>query len=88
MSIGCSASSLVGIEVLEATEGVQWLGSGEEVSRRFAISQPTVSRYWKKALEAFKLSLQRQNGGWERLGDQTFLQMEREVHHLARSERW
>jgi hypothetical protein len=75
---------LVGIEVLEALDGVQWLGSGEEVSRRFAISQPTVSRYCKKALEAFELSLQRQDGEWELLGDQTFLRMEREVHHLAR----
>lgn len=71
-------------EVLDALDGLQWLGSGEEVSRRFAISQPTVSRYCAKALEVFDLMLERQHGEWELIGDQTFLRMEREVHQAAR----
>ncbi|MFZ0407501.1 MAG: LysR substrate-binding domain-containing protein [Cyanobium sp.] len=75
---------MVGLEVLEALDGIQWLGSGEETSKRFAISQPTISRHCKKALTTFGLSLQRQNGEWDIIGDQTFLRMERKIHQLAR----
>jgi len=75
---------LVELEVLEALDGIQWLGSGEEVSRKFRISQPTVSRYCSKVLQVFDLSMERLNGEWEIAGDQTFLRMEREVHQHAR----
>jgi hypothetical protein len=54
-------------------EGVQCRDQAKRYPERFTISQPTVSRYCKKALEAFELSRQRQDGEWELLGDQTFL---------------
>lgn len=75
---------MVELDVLAALDGIQWLRTGEEVARRFGISQPTVSRYVAKALEVFGLELKRVDGEWELSGDQTFLRMEREVHQVAR----
>lgn len=75
---------VVELEVLEALDGLQWLKTGEEVSRRFGISQPTASRYAAKALATFGLEMHRVHGEWEIVGDQTFLRLEREVHQLAR----
>lgn len=70
--------------MLDALDGLQWLGSGEAVSRRFAISQATVSRHCARALQTFGIALERQNGEWELIGDQTFLRLERAVHQRAR----
>lgn len=75
---------LVELEVLEALDGLLWLRTGEEVSARFGISQPTVSRYAAKALATFDLEMVRVNGEWELVGDQVYLHLEREVHQLAR----
>ena len=75
---------MVGLDILEALDGIQWLRTGEQVSRRFGISQPTVTRYCSKALKAFNLSMERRDGEWELLGDPTILRLERRVHQLAR----
>ncbi len=75
---------VVELEVLEAFDGIQWLRTGEDVSRRFGVSQPTVSRYLNKVLDVFELSMERVNGEWELVGDQTHLRLEREVHQLER----
>jgi len=76
---------LVGLDVLEALDGLQWLRTGEEVSRRFGISQPTVTRYSRKALSLFGLQLERQDGEWQLVGgDPTLLRLERGVHQMAR----
>jgi hypothetical protein len=75
---------LVGIQVLEALDGLQWLRTGEEVAKRFSISQPTVTRYCSKALQVFDLELERRDGEWELNGDQTILLMQRRVHQMAR----
>jgi len=48
------------------------------------VSQSGVSRNCSKALRVFELEMQKQNGEWEILGDQTFLRLERQVHQLAR----
>jgi len=75
---------LLELDVLQALDGLQWLGSGEEVAKRFGVSQPTVSRHCTKALRIFDLRLERRNGEWDILGDLTYLQLERKVHQLAR----
>ena len=75
---------MVELDVLEALDGIQWLGTGQEVSQRFGISQPTVSRACSKALKIFDLTMERDNGEWDLIGDQTFLRLEREVHQWAR----
>jgi hypothetical protein len=75
---------MVELDVLAALDGIQWLRTGEEVARRFGFSQPTMSRYVAKPLAVFELELQRIDGEWELVGDQAFLQMEREAHQVAR----
>jgi hypothetical protein len=75
---------LVELDVLAALDGLQWLGTGQEVSQRFGISQPTVSRSCSKALQVFGLSIERIDGEWELVGDQAFLRLERAVHQRAR----
>ena len=75
---------MVETEVLEALDGLQWLGSGEDVAQRFGVSQSTVSRHSRKALRVFDLQMERHDGEWELIGDQTFLRLERQVHQQAR----
>lgn len=75
---------MVGLDILEALDGLQWLRTGDEVSKRFAISQPTVTRYCRKALSIFDLKLERHDGEWQLVGDTTVLRLERRVHQLAR----
>lgn len=75
---------MVELDVLQALDGLQWLGSGEEVAKRLGISQSTVSRYSAKALRVFDLTLERVNGEWQLCGDASCLQLERYVHQLAR----
>ena len=75
---------MVELDILEALDGIQWLRTGEEVSRHFPISQPTVTRYCRKVLRVFGLDMERRDGEWDLLGDTTVLGMERRVHQLAR----
>ena len=75
---------MIGLDGLQALDGIQWLRTGEEVSRRFGISQSTVTRTCSKALQLFGLSMERREGEWELQGDQTILRLERRVHQLAR----
>ena len=75
---------MVELDVLEALDCLQWLRTGEEVAKRFAISQPTVSRNAAKALRVFGLEMERVHGEWQLIGDQTFLNLERQVHQMAR----
>jgi hypothetical protein len=75
---------LVELDVLLGLDGIQWLGCSEEVSKRYGISQQTISSHCLKALSAFDLTMERQDGEWELIGDTTLIQMEREVHQLGR----
>ncbi|MFM1813208.1 MAG: hypothetical protein RLZZ336_2146 [Cyanobacteriota bacterium] len=75
---------MVELDQLMALDGLQWLGSGDEVAKRYGISQATVSRSCRKVLKTFALQLERQNGELELIGDQTLLRLEREVHQQAR----
>ena len=75
---------MVELDQLMALDGLQWLGSGDEVAKRYGISQATVSRACRKVLKTFGLQLERQNGECELIGDQTLLRLERDVHQQAR----
>jgi|694.fasta_scaffold50250_7 hypothetical protein len=75
---------MVELDQLIALDGLQWLGSGEEVSKRYGLSQATVSRACRKVLKTFALQIERRNGELELIGDQTLLRLEREVHQQAR----
>ena len=75
---------LVGLDILAALDGMQWLRTGDAVAKRLGFSQPTVARYCDKALRTFDLTLERRDGEWELVGDTSILQLERHVHQLAR----
>ncbi len=71
-------------DALAALDALQWLRTGEEVSSRFAMSPPTVSRQSRKCLNLFGLELQRIQGEWTIAGDTSILQLERRLHQTAR----
>ena len=75
---------VVDLDALAALDALQWLRTGDEVSRRFGISSPTISRQSKKCLELFDVELQRVSGEWDIVGDSTILLLERRVHQTAR----
>lgn len=75
---------MVDLDALTALDALQWLRTGEEVSKRFAISAASVSRQSRKCLDLFGLDLQRVDGEWNTLGDSSILLLERRVHQTAR----
>jgi DNA-binding transcriptional LysR family regulator len=75
---------VVDLDALTALDALQWLRTGDEVSRRFAISAASVSRQSRKCLDLFGLDLQRVDGEWNTLGDSSILLLERRVHQTAR----
>lgn len=70
--------------VLEALDGLLWLRSAEQVALRFGSSEATISRYRNHCLKRCGLSIQRQQGEWELIGDTSLLLLERRVHQEAR----
>lgn len=75
---------MVDLDALAALDALQWLRTGEEASKRFAISAASVSRQSRKCLDLFDLELQRVDGEWHTLGDSSILLLERRVHQTAR----
>ena len=77
-------AELVDLDALTALDALQWLRTSEEVSKRFGLTQATVSRQSRKCLDLFGLDLQRIEGEWNTVGDATILALERCVHQVAR----
>ena len=75
---------MVNLDALTALDALQWLRTCEEVSKRFGLSQATVSRQSRKCLDLFDLDFQRIEGEWNTVGDATILALERCVHQVAR----
>lgn len=70
--------------MLEVFDALLWLRSAEQVERRYGISEATTSRYRKRCLQAFELTMERREGEWELIGDVSLLLRERQVHQEAR----
>ena len=81
---GVSSKGVVGVELLEALDGLIWLRTGHQVASRFNLNQSTVSRNSKKCAEEFCLSLVRRQSEWSLEGDPTLLNLERYVHQVSR----
>ena len=75
---------MVSLDLLSSLDGLIWLQSGKEVGVHLHQHQTTISRNLKKCAQAFGLSLKKQNGAWAIDGDTQLLNLEREVHQLAR----
>lgn len=70
--------------MLEAFDALFWLRAAEQVERRYGTSEATTSRYRKRCLKLFGLSMERRQGEWELIGDTSLLLRERHVHQEAR----
>lgn len=75
---------MIDLDTLTALDGLQWLRTGEEVEKRFGVSASTVSRQSHRCLKRFGVRLERREGEWHVVGDDTLLQMQRRVHQTAR----
>lgn len=78
---------MLSLEKLAALDLSVWLRSGDEAARRLGVSQPSVSRHRRTALECFQLSLRNPELEWEVIGSPIHLELlgqERHVHQCAR----
>lgn len=71
-------------EQLTALDLTLWLGSTERAADLYFSNQSTVSRRNNKVLQQFGIQLQRTNGELTVSGDLQLLDLERQVHQLAR----
>lgn len=79
---------MVELHLLEALDALLWLRSGDQVIQCYGVSAASTSRYHRKCLQRFGLAMERWNGEWELVGDQSLLLRERQVHQLARWRGW
>ena len=79
-----SSTGVVGVELLEALDGLIWLRTGHQVALRFNLNQSSVSRNSKKCAQEFRLSLVRRHSEWSIDGDPILLNLERYVHQVSR----
>jgi DNA-binding transcriptional LysR family regulator len=75
---------VVDLDTLASLDGLLWLQTGEEVARRFGLSQSTVSRNARRCIELFGLNLKKREGEWDLSPGHPILAAERRVHQLAR----
>ena len=75
---------VVSLDLLHSLDGLLWLQSGAKVGALFQQHQTTVSRNQKKCAQVFGITLSKSKNKWEVQGDSTLLQLEREVHQVAR----
>jgi DNA-binding transcriptional LysR family regulator len=75
---------VVDLDTLASLDGLLWLQTGEEVARRFGLSQSSVSRNARRCIKLFELRLQKIEGEWDLSADDPILAAERRVHQLAR----
>ena len=77
-------SAVIDLDALACLDGLLWLRTGEEVGRRLDLSQPTISRNARKALDRFGMELIKRDGEWDLRGEDPILAGERQVHQQAR----
>lgn len=71
-------------EDLEGLDLLLWHGNGPRAALQLQCNQSTVSRRVQRCLGTFRLRIKRREGEWAIQGTSLLLQMEREIHQLAR----
>lgn len=71
-------------EDLEGLDLLLWHGNGPKAATQLQCNQSTISRRVQRCLGTFGLRIKRRQGEWTILGPSLLLQMEREIHQLAR----
>ncbi len=69
---------------LAALDLFLWHGSGPRAGAQLGCNQSTISRRVQRCTEVFGLRLKRRQGEWALSGHSLLLQMEREIHQMAR----
>ena len=69
---------------LEGLDHMLWHGNGPKAAVALQCNQSTISRRVQRCLGTFGLRLRRRSGSWVIQGPSLLLQMEREIHQLAR----
>lgn len=75
---------MVDLDTLACLDGLIWLRTGREVATRLKLDQSSVSRRQRICANSFGISLEKNDQEWVLNGDQTLLNLEREVHQKAR----
>ena len=75
---------MVSADLLSSLDGLIWLQSGSKVGALFQQHQTTVSRNQKKCAQVFGITLSKNKNKWDAHGDLILLQLERQVHQVAR----
>ena len=75
---------MVSLDLLSSYDGMIWLQSGKKVGALFEQHQTTISRNQKKCAQIFGVKLQKKSGYWQPQEDSLLLQLERNVHQIAR----
>jgi DNA-binding transcriptional LysR family regulator len=75
---------MVDLDTLACLDGLIWLRTGREVASRLNLDPSSVSRRRRSCAGTFGVNIKKQGQEWVLLGDQTLLNLEREVHQLAR----
>lgn len=75
---------MVSLDELACFDLLIWLRTGRDARSRANLSQPTISRNTKKVAQLFNISLLKEDGEWNIVGDQTLLNLERQVHQEYR----
>ncbi|MFM7641446.1 MAG: hypothetical protein ACKO45_07835 [Cyanobium sp.] len=71
-------------EDLEGLDLLLWHGNGPKAAKQLHCNQSTISRRVQRCLSTFGVRIKRLQGEWTILGPSLLLQMEREIHQLAR----
>ena len=77
-------NDVVNVDLLSSLDGLIWLQSGSKVGALFQQHQTTVSRNQKKCAQVFGITLSKNKNKWDTHGDLILLQLERQVHQVAR----
>lgn len=75
---------IVSVETLSCFDCLVWLGTGENAARRLGVDQATIARTARKVACTFDLTLQKQSGEWQIVGDRSLLDLERRSHRVYR----
>jgi hypothetical protein len=79
-----AAAPVVSLEELSALDLHIWLRTGKNAARAARCNQSTISRRVERTLRDFDLRLARREGEWRLKGNAMLLELERELHQLAR----
>lgn len=75
---------VVSVQDLDCLDLIIWLRTGESAALRLGYTQPSVSRTVNRISDIFGVTLQKNGGEWNLLGDTTLLNLQRRVHQYYR----